>query len=162
MIMNEMEGRIRGHGRSRNIQYSQGEPSRRDEISRDPLPMDTLQSGRYMSMSSSPATKKEPKHLKILYNQQDSQLIMIQEIIIEELKLLEMLCNPQDSQLVMIQEIIIEEPKLSEILCNQRDSQLVMIQEIITETPKAVRSKKDKLEILQLGVKEKIILEAES
>jgi hypothetical protein len=44
MVMDEMEGRIQGHSRSRNIQFSQGEPSRRDEISRDPLPMDTLQS----------------------------------------------------------------------------------------------------------------------
>jgi hypothetical protein len=42
MVMDEMEGRIRGQGRSRNIQSSEGGPSRRDEISRDPLPMDTL------------------------------------------------------------------------------------------------------------------------
>jgi hypothetical protein len=53
----------------------------------------------------------------------------------------------------MIQEIIIEEPKLLEMLYNQRDSQPVMIQEIIKKAPKAARSKKDKLKMLQLGVK---------
>jgi hypothetical protein len=71
-----------------------------------------------------------------------------------------MFCNKRNPQLVMIQDIITEEPKLLEMLCNQGDSQLVMIQEIITEAPKVVRSKKDKLKMLQLGVKEKITLEA--
>jgi hypothetical protein len=46
--------------------------------------------------------------------------------------------------------------------CNQRDSQLVMIQDTTTEAPKVVRIKKDKLQMLQLGVQEEIILEAES
>jgi hypothetical protein len=55
MIMDEMEDRIWGHG----IQSSQGEPSRRDEIICEPLPMDTLQSGRHMSRPSSPATNKK-------------------------------------------------------------------------------------------------------
>jgi copper(I)-binding protein len=73
-----------------------------------------------------------------------------------------MLCNQRDSQLVMIQEIITEEPKLLEMLFNQGDSQLVMIKEIIIEAPKVVRSKKDKLKMLQLGVKEEITLETES
>jgi hypothetical protein len=73
-----------------------------------------------------------------------------------------MLCNQRDSQLVMIQEITTEEHKLLEMLCNQRDSQLIMIQEIITEALKVVRSNKNKLEMLQLGVKEEIILEAGS
>jgi hypothetical protein len=62
----------------------------------------------------------------------------------------------------MIQEITTEEHKLLEMLCNQRDSQLIMIQEIITEALKVVRSNKNKLEMLQLGVKEEIILEAGS
>jgi hypothetical protein len=62
----------------------------------------------------------------------------------------------------MIHEIKIEEPKLLEMLYNQRDSQLDMIQEIITETSKVARSNKDKLKILQLGVKEEITLEGES
>jgi Holliday junction resolvasome RuvABC ATP-dependent DNA helicase subunit len=87
---------------------------------------------------------------------------MIQEIITEESKLLKMLCNLRDSQIVMIHEIKIEEPKLLEMLCNQRDSQLDMIQEIIIETSKVARSNKDKLKILQLGVKEEITLEGES
>jgi hypothetical protein len=73
-----------------------------------------------------------------------------------------MLCNQRDSQLVMIKEIITEEHKLLEMFCNQRDSQLVMIREIITEAPKVVRSKKDKLKMFQLGVKEEITLEVES
>jgi hypothetical protein len=34
--------KIQGHGRSRNIQFSQGEPSRRDKISRDHFSMNTL------------------------------------------------------------------------------------------------------------------------
>jgi hypothetical protein len=46
--------------------------------------------------------------------------------------------------------------------CNQRDSQLVMIQETTTEALKVVRIKKDKLSMIQLGVLEEIILEAES
>jgi hypothetical protein len=50
--MDEMKGKIRGQDRSRNIQSSEGGSSRRDEISRDPLPMDTLQSGRHRSGSS--------------------------------------------------------------------------------------------------------------
>jgi SWIM zinc finger len=58
MIMDEMEGRIRGQGRSRNIQSSEGGSSRRDEISRDPLPMNTLQSGRHRSRPSSPTTNR--------------------------------------------------------------------------------------------------------
>jgi hypothetical protein len=58
MVMDEIEGRIRGQGRSRNIQSSQGGPFRRDKISRDPLPMDTLQSGRHRSRPSSPTTKQ--------------------------------------------------------------------------------------------------------
>jgi hypothetical protein len=56
--MDEMEGRIRGHCRSRNKQSSQGEPSRRDEISCDSLSMDTLQLGRHMSRPSSPTTNR--------------------------------------------------------------------------------------------------------
>jgi hypothetical protein len=56
--MDEMEGRIRDQGRSRNIQSSEGVSSRRDEISHDPLPMDTLQSGWHMSRPSSPTTNK--------------------------------------------------------------------------------------------------------
>jgi hypothetical protein len=36
-----------------------------------------------------------------------------------------------------------------------------MIQEIITEAPKITRSNKDKLKMLQLGMKEEIVLEAE-
>jgi hypothetical protein len=55
MIMDEMEGRIWGHG----IQSSQGEPSRRDEINRDPLSMDTLQSGHHMSRPLSSATNRK-------------------------------------------------------------------------------------------------------
>jgi hypothetical protein len=58
MVMDEMEGRIRGQDRSRNIQSSKGGSSRRDEISRDPLPMDTLQSGRHRSRPSSPTTNR--------------------------------------------------------------------------------------------------------
>jgi hypothetical protein len=42
MVMDEMEGRIQDHDKSRNIQSSQGGPYRRDEISRDSFPMDTL------------------------------------------------------------------------------------------------------------------------
>jgi hypothetical protein len=48
------------------------------------------------------------------------------------------------------------------MLCNQRDSQLVMIQEIITEPPKVARSKKDKIKMIQIGMKEEIYLEAKS
>jgi hypothetical protein len=44
---------------------------------------------------------------------------MIQEIIIEETKLLVMLCNQRDSQLVMIQEIVIEAPKVTRIKKNK-------------------------------------------
>jgi Ser/Thr protein kinase RdoA (MazF antagonist) len=87
---------------------------------------------------------------------------MIQEITTEELKLLEIFYNQRDSQLVMIEEITTEELKLLEMFCNQRDSQLVMIREIITEAPKVVKSNKDKLEMLQLRVKEEIALEIES
>jgi hypothetical protein len=58
MVMDEMEGRIRGQDRSRNIQSSQGWPSRRDDISRDQLPMDTLQSGQCRSRPSSPTTNR--------------------------------------------------------------------------------------------------------
>jgi hypothetical protein len=53
-----MEGRIRGQSRSRNIQSSESGSYRRDEISRDPFPMDTLQSGRHMSRPSSPTTNR--------------------------------------------------------------------------------------------------------
>jgi hypothetical protein len=56
--MDEMEGRIRDQGRSRNIQSYQCGPSRRNKISRDPLPMDTLQLGRYKSRPSSPTTNR--------------------------------------------------------------------------------------------------------
>jgi hypothetical protein len=58
MVMDEMRGRIRVHSRSRNVQSSQGELSRRDEISRDLLSMDTLQIGRHMSMPSSLTTNR--------------------------------------------------------------------------------------------------------
>jgi hypothetical protein len=37
-----------------------------------------------------------------------------------------------------------------------------MIQEIITEASKVTRSKKDKLKMLQLGIKNEIALEVES
>jgi hypothetical protein len=56
-----MEDRIRGQGKSRNIQSSEGGPSRRDEISRDSFPMDTLQSGRHRSRPSSPTTNRRTK-----------------------------------------------------------------------------------------------------
>jgi SWIM zinc finger len=59
MVMDEMEGRIRGQGRSRNIQTSQGGPSRRDEINHDQLPIDTLQSGWHRSRPSSPTTNRK-------------------------------------------------------------------------------------------------------
>jgi hypothetical protein len=58
MVMDEMEGRIRGQGRTRNIQSSEGGSSRRDEISCDPFSMDTLQLGRHRSRLSSPITNK--------------------------------------------------------------------------------------------------------
>ena len=58
MVMDEMEDRIRGRGRTRNIQSSEGGSYRRDEMSRDPLPMDTLQSGRHRSRASSPTTNR--------------------------------------------------------------------------------------------------------
>jgi hypothetical protein len=48
MVMDEMEGRIRGQGRTRNIQSSEG----------GSLPMDTLQSGRHRSRPSSPTTNR--------------------------------------------------------------------------------------------------------
>jgi hypothetical protein len=58
IVIEEMEGRIRGHSRLRNIQSSQRGPSQRDEISRAFLLMDTLQSGFHMSRSSSPTTNR--------------------------------------------------------------------------------------------------------
>jgi hypothetical protein len=58
MVMDEIKRMIQGHNKSRNIQSSQGEPSRRDEISRDSLPIDTMQLGHHMSRPSSPATNK--------------------------------------------------------------------------------------------------------
>jgi hypothetical protein len=58
MVMDEMDGRIRGQGRSRNIQTSQGGPYRRDEINQDQLPMDTLQSELHRSRPSSPTTNR--------------------------------------------------------------------------------------------------------
>jgi hypothetical protein len=58
MLMDEIEGMIPGQGRSRNIQPSQGGSSRRDEISRDLLLMDTLQLGRHRSRPSSPTTNR--------------------------------------------------------------------------------------------------------
>jgi hypothetical protein len=58
MVMDEMEGRIWGHSRSRNMQTSHGEPSRRDEISHDPFPMDTLQSGCHIGRPLSPTTSR--------------------------------------------------------------------------------------------------------
>jgi hypothetical protein len=58
MVMDEMEGKIWGHDRSRNIQSSQCEPSWKYEISHDPLPMDILQSWRHMSRSSSLSTNR--------------------------------------------------------------------------------------------------------
>jgi hypothetical protein len=58
MVIDEMKGKIWGQGRSRNIQSFQGEPSRKDEISCDPLPMNTLQSGHHKSKPSSPITNR--------------------------------------------------------------------------------------------------------
>jgi SWIM zinc finger len=58
MVMDEIEGRIRSQGRSRNIQSSQGVPSRRYKINRDQLSMNTLQSGWHRSKLSSPTTNR--------------------------------------------------------------------------------------------------------
>jgi hypothetical protein len=60
MVMNEMEGRRRDHGRSRitsgNVQSSQSRHSQTAKVSRDPLPMDALQSDRHVSRHSSLTT----------------------------------------------------------------------------------------------------------
>jgi hypothetical protein len=58
MSIGNGQDRIHGQGRSRNIQSSQGGPSQRDEISRDLLSMDTLQSGHHRSRPSSPTINK--------------------------------------------------------------------------------------------------------
>jgi hypothetical protein len=57
--MDEMEGMIQGQGRLRNIQSFEDESSRRYEISRDPLLIDTLQSGRHRNRPSSPTTNRK-------------------------------------------------------------------------------------------------------
>jgi hypothetical protein len=62
MVMDEMKDRRWDHGRSRiklrNKQPSQGRPSRRVEVNREPLSMDTLQSGHRLSRPSSPITNR--------------------------------------------------------------------------------------------------------
>jgi hypothetical protein len=83
----------RGHGRSRNIQSFQGGPFQRNEISRDPLPMDTLQSGRHMSRPSSLTTNRRTQTSRDVLQSARFSTSYDQERITEEPKLLEILCN---------------------------------------------------------------------
>jgi hypothetical protein len=97
MIMDEIDDRRWDHDRSRttprNKQSSQGRPSQRDEVSRDPFQWIHYNQVIICVSIQVPQQIEASKLLEMIYNQRDSQLVMIQEIITEAPKLLVMFCD---------------------------------------------------------------------